>query len=178
MVVPWIGNRVSLPAGSIGWVAGLTFRPVAWMNLMGTSKNEAAGFYGANLGPVPFAVGKLPQQDYFVVKVFSRVQFNFKPPNQERGKPWMCQVFPAFHSPGAIQSFFRGCRRPGNRSNQPASLKRRDKLKQPFNSTANANVDSNNPVVLNHLAWILAAANKPELRNGRKLCGLPPGPLP
>jgi Flp pilus assembly protein TadD len=29
-------------------------------------------------------------------------------------------------------------------------------------------VDSNNPVVLNNLAWILATANKPELRDGRE----------
>jgi len=30
------------------------------------------------------------------------------------------------------------------------------------------NVDSNNPVLLNNLAWILATASKPELRNGRE----------
>jgi hypothetical protein len=29
-------------------------------------------------------------------------------------------------------------------------------------------VDSNNPVVLNNLAWILATADKPELRNGKE----------
>ena len=29
-------------------------------------------------------------------------------------------------------------------------------------------VDSNNPVVLNNLAWILTAANKPELRDGQE----------
>ena len=29
-------------------------------------------------------------------------------------------------------------------------------------------VDSNNPVVLNDLAWILTAANKPELRDGQE----------
>jgi Flp pilus assembly protein TadD len=30
------------------------------------------------------------------------------------------------------------------------------------------NVDSNNPVVLNNLAWILATTSKPELRNGEE----------
>ena len=29
-------------------------------------------------------------------------------------------------------------------------------------------VDSNNPVALNNLAWILATANRPELRDGRE----------
>jgi Tfp pilus assembly protein PilF len=30
------------------------------------------------------------------------------------------------------------------------------------------NADSNNPVVLNSLAWMLATASKPELRNGKE----------
>ena len=51
------------------------------MNLIGETRSGAAGFYAASLGPVPFAIGSLPRQNYFVVKVFPQVQFNTRPTN-------------------------------------------------------------------------------------------------
>ena len=58
VVVPELGTVLSLPPGSVGWLEHLQYAPGSWMNLMGNAASGAAGFYGANLGPVPFAFGK------------------------------------------------------------------------------------------------------------------------
>ena len=83
VVVPEFGTYITLPPGSVGWIEDLEFSPFSWMNLMGGTTNGAAGFYGANWGPVPFTFGKLPPQDYDLVRVFSRVQFNTQPANPQ-----------------------------------------------------------------------------------------------
>jgi hypothetical protein len=78
VVIPKLGGRVSLPPGAVGWVESqvFVFNPIyCWMNLMGGSSGGMAGFYGANFGPVPFAFGKLTPQYYFILKVFSHVQY-------------------------------------------------------------------------------------------------------
>jgi len=167
VVVPWIGNRVSLPAGSVGWVQGLTFRPFSWMNLMGGPKGEAAGFYGANLGPIPFAIGRLPDQDYFVVKVFSVVQFDAWPANPREVAAGDVPSFPNISftvddpttfpwKPEAIKQEQLASQHEADGNLEAAIHYHREALI----------VDSNNPAVLNNLAWILATARKSELRNG------------
>src|SRR5208282_848997 len=58
VVVPQVGTFIAFPPDVVGWVDNLVFSPFSWMNLMGCSKDEAAGFYGANFGPVPFVIGR------------------------------------------------------------------------------------------------------------------------
>ena len=169
VIVPWIGSRMPFPAGSVGWIEGLAFNPFSWMNLMGASKSGVAGFYGANFGPVPFAIGKLPPQDYFVVKVFSRVQFNTQPANQREVQagdvPSFSNISYALEDkimfpwkPEAMQQVQLASQLEVEGRIETAIQRYREAL----------NVDSNNPVVLNNLAWILATASKPELRNGEE----------
>jgi tetratricopeptide (TPR) repeat protein len=125
--------------------------------------------YGANYGPVPFAIGKLPQQEYIVVKVFSRVQYNTQPANPQEVQAGDVPSFPSTSAlvkgkmvfpmnPEAIQQF------------QVASqLEANGKIEEAIQYYRKAlDADSNNPIALNTLDWILATTDKLELRNGEE----------
>ena len=169
VVVSEISAYNTLPAGSVGWIEDLKISPFSWMNLMDTSKSGAAGFYGAYAGPVPFAIGILPLQYYDLVRVFSRLQFNAQPANPREVQ---AGGLPSFSStsvlvkdktvskmnPEAMKQFQVACQLEANGKIEEAIRQYRNAL----------SMDSNNPVVLNSLAWILATAAKPELRKGEE----------
>ncbi|MGA2243339.1 MAG: tetratricopeptide repeat protein [Verrucomicrobiota bacterium] len=169
VVEPWCNNAdVELPSDSVGWLEGLTYEPYSWMNLYGGTKSSAAGFYGADLGPVPFAVGRLPGQIYFVVRVFSRVLYDSQPSNprevQSGGVPSFDNLS---YSVGREITYLKPTT---IREVQLAAQARAEgKVPEAIQYYRRAlEVDSNNPVVLNNLAWLLASASKPELRNGEE----------
>jgi 4-amino-4-deoxy-L-arabinose transferase-like glycosyltransferase len=169
VVVPWIGSRMPFPAGSVGWIEGLAFSPFSWINLMGTSESGTAGFYGANFGPVPFAIGKLPPQDYFVVKVFSRVQFHTQPANPREVQAGNVPSFPSISFSEEDKAMYRWKPEATKQDQLASQLEAEGKVEEAIQQYREAlNVDSNNPVVLNNLAWILATASKSELRNGEE----------
>ena len=170
VVVPWLRNAtVVLPRGGVGWLGGLPYRPYFWMNPYGDTESTAAGFYGADSGPVPFAIGRLPGQVYYVVKVFSAVQYRTLPANWREVQAGGMPSFPS-----------QSCSIEGNpsyrldpeaeRTLQLASQSKADgKIEEAIQHCREAlDKDSNNPVALNNLAWILASASKPELRNGKE----------
>jgi len=170
VIVPWFNNAtLRLPLGSVGWLGGLTSKPYSWMNPYGDAESSAAGFYGADSGPVPFAFGRLPDQVYYVVKVFSTVQYCTQPANWREVQA------------GGVPSFTNtSCSIKGNlslRLNPEAAAKLQlasqckadGKIEEAIQHYREASdVDSNNPIVLNNLAWLLAAADRPELRNGKE----------
>jgi 4-amino-4-deoxy-L-arabinose transferase-like glycosyltransferase len=170
VVVPWFNNAtLKLPPGSVGWLDGLRYKPYSWMNTWGDAKSTIAGFYGADSGPVPFAVGGLPDQVYFVVKVFSTVQYHTQPANWREVQA------------GGVPSFTNAaCSIKGNLSFQlnpeaeaklqlASQCKAGGKIEEAIQHSREAlDVDSNNPVALSNLAWILTTANQPELRNGEE----------
>jgi 4-amino-4-deoxy-L-arabinose transferase-like glycosyltransferase/tetratricopeptide (TPR) repeat protein len=169
VVVPWIGSRVPLPTGSVGWIEDLEFSPFSWINLMGSSKSGAAGFYGANLGPVPFNIGKLPPQDFCVVKVFSRVQFNAQPANPREMQAGDVPSFPEITFLADDKEMLPWKPEIIKQDQLASQLVADGKVEEVIQYYREAlNVDSNNPVVLNNLAWILATTSKPELRNGEE----------
>ena len=169
VVVPEIGTYIHASTRSVGWVEGLVFSPFSWMNLMGGTKNEAAGFYGANWGPVPFAFGKLPAQPYFVVKVFSRVQFNTQPANPREVQAGNLPSFSRISFSAEDKERFPWKLEAIKQDQLASQLETDGKVEEAIQHYREAlNVDSNNPVVLNNLAWILATASKPELRNGEE----------
>jgi len=139
------------------------------MNLMGRTENGAAGFYGANWGPVPFAIGKLPFQDYYVVKVFSRVQYNTQPANLRGVQAGDVPSFSGLSFRAENTVTFASQPEVMNQARLAAQLKTEGKIEEAIQQYRNAlSMDSNNPVVLNNLARILATADKPELRNGKE----------
>ena len=168
VVIPQLGAHVSFPPGTVGWVESVVFNPFSWMNLMGGSRGGAAGFYGANFGPVPFAIGKLPAQCYSVVKVFSHVQYITQPANPQEVKAGDVPSFPTISFRSEPVTFV----------SQPeamhlarlaAQLERAGEIEEAIRQYRNAlSSDTNNPLVLNNLAWLLAVAGKPELRHGEE----------
>ncbi len=142
---------ISLPPGSVGWVNNLQYSPGSWINLSIGAPSAAGGFYSSLLGPTPFAVGKAEPHVYFVVKVLSRVSFN-TPPAPPQPVP-----FPPA-KPGADEEIQRADQSQTDGDVQAAIQHYRKALE----------MDPDNPMVLNNLAWILATADEPELRDGRE----------
>jgi 4-amino-4-deoxy-L-arabinose transferase-like glycosyltransferase len=169
VVMPWLNNAaLKLPPGSVGWLDGLRYAPNSWMNPYGDTASTAAGFYGADSGPVPFAVGGLPHQVYYVVKAFSTVQYHVRPANEREVQ--------AGNRPSFTNSSYTI---KGNLSFQLSpeaveKLQLADRCKadgkigeaiQHYREALDA--DANDPIALNALAWLLATA-RPEWRNGKE----------
>ena len=169
VVVPEIGVLTPLPTGSVGWLEHLQSAPASWMNVMGGTASGTAGFYGANVGPVPFLVGNLPAQNYYVVKVFSRVQYNSQPVNPKEVQGGAVPKFQGFSSTNENNLNLQmggDAARETQLAHQSEAGGRVEDAIQHYRNAVDA--DANNPVALNNLAWILATAGKPGLRDGKE----------
>jgi hypothetical protein len=170
VVVSWFNDDFfALPPGSVGWVGHLEPQPRWWMNSVGSEEHSSAGFYGADSGPVPFAIGKLPSQLYYVVKVFSLVQYKSQPVNPQAVRAGDVPNFPhpsfkvynktTFPMKSEVTMHLQLASQPAGEGKIEAAIQ---------NYRQALTVDSNNPEVLNNLAWILTTADKPELRDGQE----------
>ncbi len=170
VVVPWAsGGFVTFPPDSVGWIIDLQYRPFSWMNLFGGTEQGAAGFYDANWGPVPFALGRFPPQDYCVLKVFSPMQWHSQPADRGKLRPGDVPSFPQVTCLAGERMTFHW---------QPESLAQvrlagqyeaDGKLEAAIQCYRKAmEMDSNNPAALNTLAWMLATTGKPDLRQGQE----------
>ena len=152
-----------------GWIAGSQQRSSSWMNLFGSTDRSAAGFHGAGYGPVPFAWGRFPSQQYCILKVFSPLQWDSQPASRRKLRP------------GDVPSFTKISCQPSERMTfhwQPESLAQvrlarqyeaDGKLEAAIQCYRKAvEMDSNNPAALNTLAWMLATTGKPDLRQGQE----------
>ena len=167
LVVPAIGIYIMLPPGSVGWVGHFQCAPASWMNLTGGTEKGAAGFYGANSGPVPFTVGRPPNQLYYLLKVFGRVQWNSQPTNPQGVQAGDVPSYSHFYFQAEDDPTLTGQPEIINQVQLAEQLKTNGQIREAIQQYRNAlSMDSNNPVVLNNLAWILATTDKPELRNG------------
>ncbi|MGD0350884.1 MAG: glycosyltransferase family 39 protein [Verrucomicrobiota bacterium] len=170
VVVPFNNsNLIPLPPGSVGWVNGVQYLPGSWINLSAGVESDAGGFYSANLGPLPFGIGRIPPHTYCVVKVFSRVQYQTQPANPQEVQAGAGPVFtnlafvaenqtPFHETPAAIQNV--------QLAGQFEKAGEVEKAVQFYRKALDA--DANDPVALNNLAWILATTGKPGLRDGRE----------
>jgi tetratricopeptide (TPR) repeat protein len=139
------------------------------MNLFGTTERSAAGFYDANWGPVPFALGGFSSQEYYVLKVFSPLQWNSQPADRQKLRPGDLPSFPQISCVPSERMTFHW---------QPESLAQVQlarqhetdgKLEAAIQCYRKAvEMDSNNPAALNTLAWMLATTGKPDLRQGQE----------
>jgi len=170
VVIPWNNaNLMPLPPGSVGWVNDLHCSPGSWINLSVASANESGGFYSSVIAPVPFAVGKVAPHTYCIVKVFPKVQFNTQIANPREtligALPAAAQLSYSMEQESVYPV------KPGVAGEmQLADRSRMDgDIQEAIQHYRNAlDMDSNDPVVLNHLAWILTTAAKPELRDGKE----------
>jgi tetratricopeptide (TPR) repeat protein len=170
VVVPWLSSGfVTFPPDSMGWIVGLQYRSFSWMNLFGGTERGAAGFYDANWGPVPFALGEFPSQEYYILKVFSSMRWNSQPADRWKLRPGDVPGFPQISClTGELKTF----------PWQPESLAQvrlakqyeaDGKLEAAIQCYRKAvEMDSNNPAALDTLAWTLATTGKPDLRRGQE----------
>ena len=169
VVVARLGGSVALPPGSVGLVENILLSLDSWMNLQASDEHTAAGFYSSIFGPIPFALGRPPPQLYFVVKVFRRVQYNSQPANPREVE---AGAVPHFPTPSALLGDI------ATFSNSPVALEqirlarqfeKEGKIEEAIQRYRTAlSVDSDNPVALNNIAWVLATASKPGLRDGKE----------
>jgi hypothetical protein len=165
VVVPWSSGFVTFPPESVGWMGELQYRAFSWMTLFGRTERGAAGFYDANWGPIPFALGGFPSLDYYVLKVFSRVRWRSQPANQGKLRPGDVPSFPQVTCLAGERMMLKW---------QPESLAQvrmarqyeaGGKLEAAIQCYRKAvEMDSNNPAVLSVLAWMLATTGRPDLR--------------
>jgi tetratricopeptide (TPR) repeat protein len=169
VAAPLLGDFVVLPFGSVSPLNDVVVRLYSWVNLQGASTRTAAGFHTSDNGPIPFAVGAPQPQDYFVVKVFSRVQYESQPANPR-------QVLA-----GAVPSFPKAAYQSEDTpavAENPAATEQLEAAGQllmagreaaaiPHLESALA-IQSNNPAALSRFAWVLASASQPELRDYRR----------
>ena len=160
VIVPRVNyGFVPFALGSVGWLEPLIYRPVSWMNLSRDTWSSAAGFYSASWGPVPFALGRLPPQEFFLLKVYSEIQFNTQPLNPEKVRAGDTPVFGEFSAVSADnaaapldpeaekQCLMADQLAADGRTQEAIQLYRRALVSDP-----------ENPALLNNLAWMLATA--------------------
>jgi len=173
VIIPQLNTAFFIfPPGSVGWVGHWEYRPRSWVKLMWSDEHSAAGFYSADWGPVPFAIGGFPSQLYYVVKVFSRVQYKSQPVNPQEVRAGDVPnfslasfevdnktIFPTFQMKSEV----------AKRLQLASRLEGEGKIAEAIQNYRQAlDVTSNNPVALNNLARILATADKPEMRDGQE----------
>ena len=143
---------------------------------MGGNRSGLAGFYGANSGPLPFTFGRLPFQNYDVIKVFLGAQLLTQSAN------------PGQKQPGELPDFSRFSWKSENRAVYPISPEAKEQCQAAAQLAAEGRTDeaiqryrevlaadASNALALSSLAWFLATAGKPELRNGTEAVQLAPG---
>jgi hypothetical protein len=170
VVIPFDNsNFMPLPPGSVGWVNDLQYSPDSWINLSVGAASESGGFYSSVIGPVPFAVGRVNPHVYCLVKVLSKVQFNTQLANpretQKGALPAAAPISFSMEQESVypVKPGVAGEMQLADRSQMDGDIQ------QAIQHCRNAlDMDSNDPVVLNNLAWMLTTASEPELRNGEE----------
>ena len=131
------------------------------------------------MAPVPFVVGEVAPHAYCIVKVFSKVQFNAQPANRREMQT------------GALPSYTNITFSAGDEPVRPVEPRggRRDATGGPSPDRRDLrgaiqhyrkalDLDANDPVVFNDLAWMLSDGRRtPDCVMVRKPCSFPPGPL-
>ncbi|HUA64884.1 MAG TPA: glycosyltransferase family 39 protein [Alphaproteobacteria bacterium] len=163
------GNNVPMAPGTVGTVDAFQSDPASWMNLSGQNEYGVAGFYGADVGPVPFVIGKW-KQSFFIAKVLSNVQYRGRPANERavaqngavpefQGPGWHIEPEPTSpENPVVIKQLQTAAQFEQNGQETEAIQWYQKAL----------DLDTTNAEALNNLAWLLATANNPDLRDGSR----------
>jgi tetratricopeptide (TPR) repeat protein len=184
VIAPWMsGPFIPLPRGTFE-VAEVAIRSrSSWFNVFGNNGTEAAGFYSADWGPVPFAIGRLPRQEFFVMNICCRVQFNARPVPQAASQAGevpvftdnACTAYGSLLAPGRSDPVIEIQR---TRISFPAPAEAIRELELADQRRASGNmadaialnlkvleVDPDNVLALNNVASLLCAAkqNNPEI---------------
>ena len=191
-MVNWRNDTiVFLAPGSVGIMDKLQSTLSSWMNLAGTTEEGSAGFYCADWGPIPFVLGRPPRQAYYVLKVFSRLQFRSRSASQTKlpvgGVPTLAPAAPSGNKPALLANPWQSpdseiaavdlaeeTRLLVNPEVQARLVVARQLLNdgkveeaiEHYRETVRLYPD--NAVALSLLAWVLATNDRPELRDGQE----------
>jgi len=168
LAMPQLGYGLSsLPFGSVGWLGHVSYQPLGWLNLAGATTNGAAGFYGANWGPVPFCLGRAPGQTYYVVKICNGLQMDSQPDNLPRGRVDDVPSIPRISCVVQDPIVFPGKPEAAGELQQAAQCQAEGKVAEAISHYRTAlKIDASNVQSLTGLAWLLATTPQPSLRNG------------
>jgi len=169
VVVTLTGDFVELPSRSVAPVKNLNMRQHSWVNLQGSSARSAAGFYTSDCGPLPFAAGAPAPDEYFVVKVCSRLQYQSKPSNPQEVE---AGAVPDFHKIDYLRD---------DEADHPENPAAADEVKLARKAETDGNaelaathyqtalsLDASNAVAKCGLAFILATSDRPNLRDTKR----------
>jgi 4-amino-4-deoxy-L-arabinose transferase-like glycosyltransferase len=173
LVTPMQGDLIMLPVGCSSPVKALMMRPPAWMNIHGRSVGTAAGFYTADDGPIPYAVGRPGLAEYFVAKMATRVRFHSQVSNPQEVAAGSVPSFPnldytADDAPTVAEL-------PAAQEQVAAAAQMMDQGRdaEAVRLCENALViQSNNPSAMSRLAWLLATSRQADLRDSRRAVAL------
>jgi 4-amino-4-deoxy-L-arabinose transferase-like glycosyltransferase len=162
VIVPEVGIITPLPDEALGWVERLRYPSSSWIRVMG-GDNGPAGFYTAIDGPLPFAFGKPTFQNYFVLKAFSKVRFLAEPANPENVRGGV----PSFPMEIYKRPLYNLKPEAARRIHDARESAKSGNFQEAFERYAQVlREEPDNALALIDVAWLLATAEKPELRNG------------
>ncbi|MGO9480007.1 MAG: glycosyltransferase family 39 protein [Limisphaerales bacterium] len=166
LVVPFANsNFIPLPPDTVGWIDRLDYSPNSLFNLSIANPSSAGAFYSSSLGPLPFAIGGLSPHTYGIVKVLSQIQYHSRPANQMAVQAGAIPFYTDLSYTQTALPETPGSAEDIQRAGQFEAAGEVEKAIQLYRKILEA--DANNPVALNNLAWILATAGKPGLRDGK-----------
>jgi 4-amino-4-deoxy-L-arabinose transferase-like glycosyltransferase len=169
VVVPEIGIRTPLPLSSVGWVEHEHFVPTLPLVLTGTTGNASAGFYGANMGPLPFCLGDLPEQNYFVVRVYASVKYVSKPRDPTVIKNGDIPGYDQIANQVDDQTTFPQTQEAVDEIKLGQQLEQEGKVEDALKHYREAvRLNPEHPFFLNNLARVLATTSRLDLRNGKE----------
>jgi hypothetical protein len=169
LVVPRnYSNTTCLAPGEVELLETMEFTACSWLSTM--DEATGAGFYAADCGPLPFVVGRAPPQKFYLVKVSLPVQF--RSPEAMRHRPRRT----ADGQSSAGVSLSENETRPDT---LPEEVRVHARLALQLRSQGNTEeairqyrealrLLPDDPILLNNLAWILAADPRSELRDGKE----------
>jgi hypothetical protein len=169
VVAPMLGSFIMLPVRSVSPLVAMTVQVNSGMNLQGASARTAAGFYTADDGPLPFALGAPQAEEYFAAKVLFRVQYQSQPSDPQavlRG------ALPSFPHPAYFTDDDR-LRQQNAAATEPVQAARQLVMAGQEAAAVQEyerilKLQTNNPVAMSQLAWILATARQPALQDHRR----------
>lgn len=173
VVIPEIGIRTPIPLLSVGWLEHYHCMPSLPLLLCGTTGNASAGFYGANMGPLPFCLGNIPEQNYFVVKVYAGVQYASKSRDPTVIKKGEIPGYDQISNQVDDQTKFPLTTEAANEVNLGAQLEHDGKIEEAIKHYREAvRLNPEHPAMLNNLARVLSTTSRLDLRNGKEAAEL------
>lgn len=166
VAVSWAsGGYLMLPPGSVGMVTMLAPSSHSWMALSGSTRFGLAGFYGADWGPLPFTIGEA-DHGYLIAKIFSEIQYPLGQTNRAQTQSVAAENIPEPSGPAEEHLPSTNHLEAAQQIQLAREFEAQGKIQAAVQSYDRVmKLEPDNVEALNGLAWILATADDPAVRN-------------